>query len=315
MVTILCLTYNHEAYIRQCLDGFIMQKTNFHFEAIVHDDASTDNTAAIVNEYAQLYPDIIKPIIENENQYSKHDGTIGRIMRENTRGKYVALCEGDDYWTDPYKLQLQVDFLENHSEYSMCFHNAVLYYENSQTENRCFAKLSNRDYNVSEIYKSFIVPTASVVYRRSVWQDDHFKRMSECKNLYYTDSPTWIVCGYCGKIRGFDRIMSVYRKHEAGAIQQFRFNLDKMCRHHIDVKKFVDKDLLSDVKWKIGQYASLAPLKYVQRRSSFSNSFQWWISGYREAPKETLLSTVILPITLTIMIVKRVCAGKKPRLI
>ena len=78
MVTILCLVYNHESYIRQCLEGFVMQKTNFRFEAIVHDDASTDGTAAIIREYAEKYPDINKPIFETENQYSKGDGSLGR---------------------------------------------------------------------------------------------------------------------------------------------------------------------------------------------------------------------------------------------
>ena len=95
MVTIRCITYNHERYIRQCLEGFTMQKTNFRFEAIVHDDASTDGTANIIREYAEKYLDIIKPIFETENQYSKHDGSIARILNEHTHGKYVAMCEGD----------------------------------------------------------------------------------------------------------------------------------------------------------------------------------------------------------------------------
>lgn len=119
MVTIRCITYNHEPYIRQCLEGFVMQKTNFRFEAIVHDDASTDRTATIIREYAEKYPDIIKPIFETENQYSKHDGSLRRIMDKHTHGKYVAYCEGDDYWIDPLKLQKQVDFLEANTEYGM----------------------------------------------------------------------------------------------------------------------------------------------------------------------------------------------------
>ena len=87
MVTIKCITYNHVPYIRECLEGFIMQKTNFRFEAVVHDDASTDGTAAIICEYAKKYPDIIKPILETENQYSKHDGSLRRIMDKHTHGK------------------------------------------------------------------------------------------------------------------------------------------------------------------------------------------------------------------------------------
>ena len=127
MVTIRCIAYNQERYIRDCLEGFVMQKTNFRFEAIVHDDASTDGTAAIIKEYAEKYPDIIKPILETENQYSKHDGSLQRIMAEGCKGKYVAFCEGDDYWTDPLKLQKQVDFLESHPDYSLCFHNAIMH--------------------------------------------------------------------------------------------------------------------------------------------------------------------------------------------
>lgn len=116
MVTIRCIAYNQEAYIRDCLEGFVMQQTNFRFEAIVHDDASTDGTAAIIKEYAEKHPDIIKPILETENQYSKHDGSLGRIMDEHTHGKYVAYCEGDDCWIDPLKLQKQVDYLEAHPD-------------------------------------------------------------------------------------------------------------------------------------------------------------------------------------------------------
>lgn len=130
MVTIQCITYNHEKYIRQCLEGFVMQKTNFRFEAIVHDDASTDGTADIIREYAKQYPDIIKPIFETENQYSKHDGTIGKIIRQNTFGKYVAMCEGDDYWIDPLKLQKQVDFLESHPDYGLVYTDVNFYFQN-----------------------------------------------------------------------------------------------------------------------------------------------------------------------------------------
>lgn len=121
MVSIRCYAYNHENYIAQCLEGFVMQKTTFRFEAIVHDDASTDGTAAIIREYAEKYPDIIKPIYETENQFSKHDGSLGRIMKVHTHGKYIAYCEGDDYWIDPYKLQKQVNILESHPDVTMVY--------------------------------------------------------------------------------------------------------------------------------------------------------------------------------------------------
>lgn len=120
MVSILCTAYNHEKYIRQCLDGFVMQKTNFKFEVIIHDDASTDNTANIIREYEEKYPEIIKPIYQKENQYSKKAGITKNFTLPKARGKYIAICEGDDFWTDKYKLQKQVDTLENNPNCKCC---------------------------------------------------------------------------------------------------------------------------------------------------------------------------------------------------
>lgn len=126
MVSICCIVYNHESYIRQCLDGFIMQKTNFVYEIVIHDDASTDKTAEIIREYEAKYPNIIKPIYQKENQYSKGIQISATYNLPRAKGKYIALCEGDDYWTDPLKLQKQVDFLEINLEYSGCVHQATI---------------------------------------------------------------------------------------------------------------------------------------------------------------------------------------------
>lgn len=121
IVSIRCITYNHAPYIRQCLEGFVMQRTNFRFQAVVHDDASTDGTTEIVREYAEKYPDIIVPVYEEENRWSKHDGSLLTVMYPLLVGKYLAHCEGDDFWTDPYKLQKQVDFLEAHPDYVLTY--------------------------------------------------------------------------------------------------------------------------------------------------------------------------------------------------
>lgn len=129
LVVIHCITYNHEPYIRDALDGFIMQKTDFPFVAIVHEDVSTDKTAEIVKEYAEKYPDIILPIFEKENQYSK--GTLTQVMNKAckaTGAKYIAWCEGDDYWTDSLKLQKQVDAMEMHPEVDACTHKQIQYH-------------------------------------------------------------------------------------------------------------------------------------------------------------------------------------------
>lgn len=193
MVTIRCIAYNHEQYIRQCLEGFIMQKTNFRFEAIVHDDASTDKTADIIREYAEKYPNIIKPIFETENQYSKHDGSLRRIMDAHTHGKYVALCEGDDYWIDPLKLQKQVDYLEDHPDvvYSchrykilidkskeICLASNIFYDNAENTEKECF------EFDIHYTYKTkdWITKTLTSMYRKDAC-DCNF----EAKFKYYRD--------------------------------------------------------------------------------------------------------------------------------
>lgn len=130
LVSICSITYNHAPYIRQCLDGFLMQKTNFKYEIIIHDDASTDGTTEIIKEYAEKYPDLILPIFQTENQYSKGvRGIYAKFVYPRAKGKYIALCEGDDYWTDPLKLQKQVDFLEANPEYVMCSHRFKRYFQ------------------------------------------------------------------------------------------------------------------------------------------------------------------------------------------
>lgn len=122
-VSVICTVFNHSRYLCRCLDGFLMQKTNFKYEVILHDDCSTDGSASIIDEYSKKYPDIFKPFIQKENQYSRGGFThIYKLVLENASGDYVAFCEGDDYWTDPYKLQKQYDLMNSHSDCSICYH-------------------------------------------------------------------------------------------------------------------------------------------------------------------------------------------------
>lgn len=125
LVSVCCITYNHAQFIRKCLDGFLMQKTNFPIEILIHDDCSTDGTTEIIRDYEAKYPDLIFPLYEEENQYQKGKAAeIDLYNYRRARGKYIAYCEGDDYWTDPLKLQKQVDFMEANPEYSVCWHRS-----------------------------------------------------------------------------------------------------------------------------------------------------------------------------------------------
>lgn len=218
LVSIHCLVYNHEPFLRQCLDGFVMQQTNFRFEAVVHDDVSTDGSADIIRDYAAKYPDIIKPIFETENQYSKGYGALDHIMINACTGKYIAMCEGDDYWTDPQKLQKQIDFLDSHSDYSMCFHNAIEHWEDNSNEDGLFSNIKDQDYTGKYIFENWIIPTASVVFRREVLTCDYHLRLIENGHFCYGDILWFITAAKLGKLRGMSFCGSVYRRHKNGAV-------------------------------------------------------------------------------------------------
>ena len=220
LVSIHCLAYNQEAYIRQCLDGFVMQKTNFSFEAIVHDDASTDGTAVIIREYANKYPNIIKPIFETENQYSKGGSVLQRIMDSRTFGKYIAICEGDDYWTDPLKLQKQVDFLESDPDYGMCYTKSVKLYKN---KNRGI--WGDEDSSFAGLLDFKIVPTVSRLDRRSVYEQYLAEIKPYDREWKMGDFPVVLYYSIKSKIHLINDVTCVYRL------------TDNSASHSKDVKK------------------------------------------------------------------------------
>ena len=211
-----------------------MQKTNFPFEAIVHDDASTDGSAAIIREYAEKYPDIIKPIYETENQYSKHDGSLARVMDAamHPNSKYVAICEGDDYWIDPNKLQLQVDFLENNSEYAMCCNKSRTFSEKKQIfTNKIVPSTYSGTLRIRDIITrgGLFISTCSLVFRKSVNSPDY---PDYCRKCHVGDYPLQIMCAMKGKVYCIDRLMSVYRVDHPGSwcVVQNGYNVEKTIK-------------------------------------------------------------------------------------
>ena len=228
LVSVRCITYNHEPYIAQALDGFLMQKTNFPFEVIVHDDASTDRTAEIIREYEARFPKIIKPIYETENQYSKHDGSLGRIMEAACKGKYIALCEGDDYWIDENKLQMQADFLEGNPEYTLCFSNAKIWKNNDFVCDSFPCLLQDRDVKTEEIILNggLFIPTATIIYRNEIKNT----YPGFCSKCWVGDYPLQIYASICGKVWGMSNVMSVYRASVPGSWTQRTRNLPWLAK-------------------------------------------------------------------------------------
>ena len=217
VVSVACITYNHAPYIRQCLEGFLMQKTNFPIEIIVHDDASTDGTDDIIREYALKYPELFKVILQEENQYSKGVDVLSLVF-ERSAGKYIALCEGDDYWTDPLKLQKQVDFLERNPSYSMCFTNAIQHFEDGSIPDRPFSNLYEKDYLGVELFRNWCVPTASIVLKRDIIQSNLFQVASTNQNFVFGDIILILTCASLGKVKALPLFTSVYRVTGHGAL-------------------------------------------------------------------------------------------------
>lgn len=219
LVAIKCFVYNHEPYLRDCLEGFVIQQTDFPFVAIVHDDASTDKSADIIREYATKYPDIIKPIYETENQYSKSDGSLGRIMNaavDATGAKYIAMCEGDDYWTDPRKLQKQVDLLE--ADMSLMavvtdtsvvdnMGNVLTAKRGGVVKDDIEGKYTLRDFFGTPQHA---YPTASVMYR-NVHAQEIRRMLAHTANGYLGDWTLWIVLHTFGDFYYLNQVTTAYR--------------------------------------------------------------------------------------------------------
>jgi glycosyltransferase involved in cell wall biosynthesis len=192
-----------------------MQKTNFPVEFLVNDDCSEDNTADILKEYDKRLPGFFKITYQTENQFSKGVKPFSHLLFPKAKGKYIALCEGDDYWTDPLKLQKQVDFLEQNKDYSMCFHRSKIVDENdNEFESILFNHLEEKDFNGTEILEKWSIPTASVVFR-SEFINQIIER-GKNRGYYFGDTPMFLTLLEHGKAHCFQDCMAAYRVHKGG---------------------------------------------------------------------------------------------------
>jgi glycosyltransferase involved in cell wall biosynthesis len=216
-VVIRCSTYNQEKYIEDALKGFVRQKTNFPFCAVVVDDCSTDRNAEIIRRYERQYPDIIKGIYLQENMF--HNPEKGRFVRPWIQSaEYIALCEGDDYWIDDYKLQRQVDFLDSHPEYVLAFHNAIVRHDNHDNPDRLISDFVTGDFTTEMIFDKWQLPLASVVYRRTLLSSQVYNEFRE--KVMSLDLLIFTAATMIGKVYGLSECLSVYRKNNGGVTNQ-----------------------------------------------------------------------------------------------
>jgi glycosyltransferase involved in cell wall biosynthesis len=224
-VSILCLTYNHEQYIKQAIEGFLSQKTSFQFEIIIHDDASTDNTAGIIREYAKQYPKVIRPILQHDNLYCR-EGFIGimRTLLDLASGKYIAICEGDDYWHDPLKLQKQVDAIEADKNISLVTSDVdILHQKTGRLVKSVFHRTGNvpkpdEDITFDLLTRKYIFVTATFLMRLN----DFRRIIDECPYEFsdrwpFNDTQLMLECSRLGRINFIPESLATYRKLDESA--------------------------------------------------------------------------------------------------
>lgn len=209
LVSVICNTYNHEKYIRQCIEGFVMQKTTFQYEVLIHDDASTDGTADIIREYADRYPNIIKPLLQKENQFSKGVKITYLYQLQRAKGKFIAFCEGDDYWTDENKLQDQVDFLKAHPDYGLVYSKCYQFYDSKQMFYK--KKLGAQSDFKDLLRNGNAIPTNTVLLYKEDYLLYYDTIVPKERKWKMGDYPLWLYISAKKKIYCFDKCMSVYR--------------------------------------------------------------------------------------------------------
>lgn len=234
LVTVCCITYNHRNYIRRCLDSLINQNTDFRYEIIVHDDASDDGTQDIIREYAQRYPDLVIPILQEENQFSKGFGKIVDNMLTVASGKYFTYCEGDDQWCDPDKLSLQVEALQAHPECALCVHSTDTVDINGEPQTVHFPEI-DIDHSVisTEEYVRYVLTEGNWMFHLSCFMvsSELFREYANymtigfpSKFYFVGDLPLYLYFALKGDLYFINRVMSIYTMDSGGFMS--RLNKD-----------------------------------------------------------------------------------------
>jgi glycosyltransferase involved in cell wall biosynthesis len=265
LVSICVLTYNHENFVKEAIESFLMQRVNFDIEIVIHDDASTDQTQAILKKYDNDYPNLFKLLLQSENQKSKLGGGMGpRFNYSRAKGKYIAMCEGDDYWTDPLKLQKQVDFLERNLDCSFCFTRATKVFVNQDKPDQVYPhELKKTIYSPKEYLDFTTTATCSLVFRNL--------KLTEGINFPVLEHSQGDFILYChllhyGNAGALNDVTCTYNKHEGGVSfnnstkhNLFRRIKELKIEQHFFTSKEVKKAISKQYVIHINKYLKLYP--------------------------------------------------------
>ena len=240
-VSINCITYNHETYIEKAIQSFLMQKTNFKYEILIHDDASTDSTQEIIKKYEKEYPNIVKPLLQKENQWSKGVKNINYLFNHTrSNGKYIAICEGDDYWSDPYKLQKQIDYMESNPNCTLCTHAVARIDTQSERIIDIIRPSNSNSYLDTREFilgGGMFIGTNSIIYRKETLDNPP---------KWYLDAPVGdyplqIFLASKGDVYYIDEVMSVYRVNVPGSWSNRVYFSSKRINHFRKISKMLDE--------------------------------------------------------------------------
>ncbi|WP_309741744.1 MULTISPECIES: glycosyltransferase [unclassified Chamaesiphon] len=292
LVSICCIAYNHEKFIRSALDGFFIQQTSFAIEIVIHDDASTDNTTNIILEYQNKYPGSIDIIMQAENQYSQRGFGFIADLFAKAQGKYIALCEGDDYWIDPLKLQKQVDFLESNPEFAICFHKVKIEEEGKFKDDYITGGNPPIVSNIIDLAKGNYIHTPSCVFRNNT---------SKILGANFADSPLGdyyinMMNAQYGNIFHIDEIMAVYRIHSSSTFssQSRNFQIAKTIKAIEVISKDLQKQEVEVRQQLIDAHIHLTMDIYDRSLliKDFENtSITFYPSEYRQRLIENLINS------------------------
>lgn len=209
-VSVCCIAFNHADYIRACIEGFLDQVCDFRVEIIVHDDASTDRTAEIIREYAARFPSIFFPIIQQDNQYSKGVNPYYSYVFPAARGEYISICDGDDYWSDQFKISTQVSFLDANSDFAVSF-GSIEAIENGELKGR-FQNGLERDLSSDELKIGLPINTLTACFRNVFRNPPVFLRSAPMG-----DMTVWAALGHHGSGKFLAELKpAFYRIHSGG---------------------------------------------------------------------------------------------------
>ena len=234
ILSIVCHTFNQENYLEETIKGFLLQKTNFPFEIIIHDDASSDGTSEIIKKYEDLYPNQIKAILQTENKYSKNINIWSEFTFPAAKGKYIAICEGDDYWTDENKLQKQVDFLEQNPEFVVCWTDYLNYNGTDFTENNF--KISDKIFKIdfNNLFHPYCTLSLTTVFKKEAMD---MQLLSGLK--YFKDNSLYMILLRKGFGAFMNEKTAVYRIHVGGVYSMKSFFFQRYSSY-LNIKEMFD---------------------------------------------------------------------------